>query len=84
MVDSSSATSGSSGMIDDEAVLDALILKADRCSDSLRRAGWSSEEISDALCFDFQRERREPRPALKLPPGIESKIVKLAEVVSKT
>lgn len=84
MVESPSATGGLAGIVDDEAVLDALLLKADRCSDSLSRAGWSSEEISDALCFDFRRERRERRPALNLPPGIASKIVKLAEAVSQS
>ncbi|PKU79906.1 uncharacterized protein LOC110115313 [Dendrobium catenatum] len=84
MVDSSSAPSALFAMVDDEAVLDALLLKADRCSDSLRRAGWSSDDISDALCFDFRRERRERRPALNLPPGIASKIFKLAEAVSRS
>ncbi|PKA56098.1 hypothetical protein AXF42_Ash015583 [Apostasia shenzhenica] len=78
MVDSSS----DSGEVDDEAVLDALLLNADRCSDSLLRAGWSSEEISDAMCFDFRRYRS--RPPLKLPPEIASKIEKLADAVTRT
>ncbi|KAG0471564.1 hypothetical protein HPP92_016110 [Vanilla planifolia] len=79
---SSSASSGSeinACMINDEAMLDALLLNADRCSDSLQRAGWSSDEISEALCFDFRRERP---PMLKLPPGIASKIEKLVQAVS--
>ncbi|PKA65641.1 hypothetical protein AXF42_Ash013055 [Apostasia shenzhenica] len=88
MVDSSSATvvddEAGAGVVDDEAVLDSLLLKADRCSDSLRRAGWSSEEISEALYFDFRRDRRQRRPPLKLPPEIASKIEKLAEVVSRS
>ncbi|KAA8531694.1 hypothetical protein F0562_006589 [Nyssa sinensis] len=40
-------------LLDNQAVLDALLLKADRFSDSLRKAGWSSEDVSDALGFDF-------------------------------
>ncbi|KAG0470019.1 hypothetical protein HPP92_016141 [Vanilla planifolia] len=79
---SSSASSGSeinACMVNDEAMLDVLLLNADRCSDSLQRAGWSSDEISEALCFDFRRERP---PMLKLPPGIASKIEKLVQAVS--
>ncbi|KAJ6989612.1 hypothetical protein NC653_018172 [Populus alba x Populus x berolinensis] len=45
-------------ILDNQAVLDALLLKVDRFSDSLRKAGWSSEEVSDALGFDLDRRRR--------------------------
>ncbi|KAE8701206.1 putative zeaxanthin epoxidase [Hibiscus syriacus] len=52
-------------LLDNQAVLDALLLKADRFSDTLRKAGWSSEEVSDALGFDF-RPGKERKPAKKL------------------
>ncbi|CAA6664956.1 unnamed protein product [Spirodela intermedia] len=62
--DSSFAMAASSALVDSQAVFDSLLLKADRCSDSLRRAGWSSEEVTDALGFDFRRRSRKegPRP----------------------
>ncbi|CAK9166506.1 unnamed protein product [Ilex paraguariensis] len=70
-------------LLDNQAVLDALLLKADRFSDSLRKAGWSSEEVSDALGFDFRPER-ERRPAKKLSPELVERIGKLAESVSRS
>lgn len=68
-------------MLDNQAVLDALLLKADRFSDSLRKAGWSSEEVSDALGFDFRREK-ERKPVKKLSPELVERIEKLAQSVS--
>ncbi|KAF7809830.1 uncharacterized protein G2W53_036573 [Senna tora] len=68
-------------MLDNQAVMDALLLKADRFSDSLRKAGWSSEEVSDALGFDFRREK-ERKPVKKLSPELVERIGKLAESVS--
>ncbi|KAI8542146.1 hypothetical protein RHMOL_Rhmol08G0116300 [Rhododendron molle] len=65
-------------LLDNQAVLDALLLKADRFSDTLRKAGWSSEEVSDALGFDFRPEK-ERRPVKKLSPELVEKIGKLAE-----
>ncbi|KAM0970716.1 hypothetical protein ACFX13_019003 [Malus domestica] len=69
-------------MLDNQAVLDALLLKADRFSDSLRKAGWSSEEVSEALGFNFRPEK-ERKPAKKLSPELVEKIGKLAESVSR-
>ncbi|RWW81057.1 hypothetical protein BHE74_00010579 [Ensete ventricosum] len=43
--------------VDAEAVLDALLVKADVCSDSLLRAGWSSDEFSDVLGLDLGPRR---------------------------
>ncbi|KAJ7944424.1 Rho guanine nucleotide exchange factor 10-like protein [Quillaja saponaria] len=60
-------------LLDNQAVLDALLLKADRFSDSLRKAGWSSEEVSDALGFDFRPEK-ERKLAKKLSPELVEKI----------
>ena len=56
--------------VNSDAVLDALLLKADRCSDSLRRAGLSSEDVSDVLGLDLHRCKERPRPAVRLPPEI--------------
>ncbi|KAL2235128.1 UNVERIFIED_CONTAM: hypothetical protein Sindi_1245000 [Sesamum indicum] len=70
-------------MLDNQSVLDALLLKADRFSDTLRKAGWSSEEVSDALGFDFRREK-EKKPAKKLTPELVERIGKLAESVNRS
>lgn len=70
-------------MIDNQAVLDALLLKADRFSESLRKAGWSSEEVSDAFGFDF-RPGREKKPVKKLSPELVERIGKLAESVTRS
>lgn len=70
-------------LLDNQAVLDALLVKADRFSDSLRKAGWSSEEVSEALGFDFRREKCK-KPAKKLSPELVEKIGKLAESVSRS
>ncbi|KAF8410069.1 hypothetical protein HHK36_002591 [Tetracentron sinense] len=68
-------------LLDSQAVLDMLLLKADRFSDSLRKAGWSSEEVVDALGFDFRLEK-ELKPVKKLSPELVDKIGKLAESFS--
>ncbi|KAF3968373.1 hypothetical protein ACB098_02G163500 [Castanea mollissima] len=70
-------------LLDNQAVLDALLLKADRFSDSLRKAGWSSEEVADALGFDYRPEK-ERKPAKKLSPELVQRIGKLAESVSRS
>ena len=69
--------------VDPDAVLDALLLKADRCSDSLRRAGWSSEDVSDALGLDLRRCKERPRPAVRIPPEIAIKVERLAKSVAR-
>ncbi|KAG2579323.1 uncharacterized protein LOC120677314 [Panicum virgatum] len=68
---------------DPDAVLDALLLKADRCSDSLRHAGWSSEDVSDALGLDLRRRKERPRPAVRIPPEIAIKVERLAKSVAR-
>ncbi|OMO56661.1 hypothetical protein CCACVL1_26370 [Corchorus capsularis] len=70
-------------LLDNQAVLDALLLKADRFSDILRKAGWSAEEVSDALGFDFRPEK-EKKPVKKLSPELVEKIGKLAESVTRS
>ncbi|KAJ4714878.1 Rho guanine nucleotide exchange factor 10-like protein [Melia azedarach] len=70
-------------MLDNQSVLDALLLKADRFSDSLRKSGWSSEEVSEAFGFDFRPEK-ERKPAKKLSPELVERIGKLAESVSRS
>ncbi|KAF3793898.1 hypothetical protein EJ110_NYTH08821 [Nymphaea thermarum] len=66
---------------DSQAVLEGLLLKADYLSDSLRRAGWSSQEVSDALGFDF-RLSQPRKPAKNLPPEFIERIGRLAECVA--
>ncbi|XP_074565550.1 uncharacterized protein LOC141822038 [Curcuma longa] len=71
--------------IDSEAAMDALLVKADHCSDSLRRAGWSSDEVSEALGFDFRQQRpRGKRQPMKIPPEITLKAEKLAKAVTRS
>ncbi|XP_027347885.1 uncharacterized protein LOC113859273 [Abrus precatorius] len=70
-------------LFDNQGILDALLLKTDRFSDSLRKSGWSSEEVSDALGFDF-RPGKGRRPPKKLSPELVERIGKLAESVSRS
>uniref|UniRef100_A0A453KZ19 Knr4/Smi1-like domain-containing protein n=3 Tax=Triticinae TaxID=1648030 RepID=A0A453KZ19_AEGTS len=69
---------------DAEAVLDTLLLKTDRCSDSLRRAGWSSEDVSDALGLDLRRCKEPHRSAVRVPPEIAAKVQRLARTVARS
>ncbi|KAL1196530.1 hypothetical protein V5N11_023220 [Cardamine amara subsp. amara] len=68
-------------ILDHQAVLDVLLLKAARISESLRKSGWSSDEVSDALGFDF-RPAKERKPVKKLSPVLVERIDKLAEWIS--
>ncbi|MFS7947479.1 hypothetical protein Hanom_Chr06g00548761 [Helianthus anomalus] len=68
-------------LLDNQAVLDALLVKANRLAESLRKAGWSSEDVSDAFGFDF-RPAKERKP-VNLSPEVLAKIGRLAESVSK-
>lgn len=70
-------------LVDNQAVLDALLLKTDRFSDLLRKAGWSSEEVSYALGFDYRPEK-ERKPPKKLSPQLVERIGKLAESVTRS
>ncbi|PON79548.1 hypothetical protein TorRG33x02_235570 [Trema orientale] len=49
-------------LVDNQVVLDALLLKVDRFSDSLQKAGWRFEEVSDALGFDFRSRKEKKNP----------------------
>ncbi|KAM0913339.1 hypothetical protein ACQ4PT_012232 [Festuca glaucescens] len=69
---------------DAEAVLDTLLLRTDRCSDSLRRAGWSSEDVSDALGLDLRRCKEPHRSAVRVPPEIAAKVRRLARAVARS
>lgn len=69
-------------IVDSESALDVLLVKTGRCSDSLRRAGWSTDEVTDALGFGLRREKKEKRPAVRIPPEIAQKIEKLAHSVA--
>ncbi|KAJ4812592.1 hypothetical protein LUZ62_025158 [Rhynchospora pubera] len=69
-------------VVDSESALDVLLVKAGRCSDSLRRAGWSSDEVTDALGSGLRRGKKEKRPTVRIPPEIAHKIEKLAHFVA--
>lgn len=69
-------------LMDTEAVLDLLLLKAERFSDWLQRAGWGSEEVSDALGIDFRPEKCR-KPTKKLSPEMAERIERLAESISR-
>ncbi|XP_076959292.1 uncharacterized protein LOC143635317 [Bidens hawaiensis] len=85
IVDVSSAGifDGEMVLVDNQAVLDALLVKADRLSESLQKAGWSSEEVSDAFGFDF-RQVKERKPVKNMSPELVEKIGRLVESVSKS
>lgn len=82
-VSASGLFDGEMVLLDNQAVLDSLLLKADRYSDLLQKAGWSSEEVSEAFGFDFRPEK-EVKPAKKLSPELVERIGKLAESVSRS
>lgn len=69
-------------LVDTESALDVLLVKAGRCSDSLRQAGWSSDEVTDALGSGLRREKKERRTAMRIPPEIAHKMEKLAHSVA--
>ncbi|KAE8655152.1 putative zeaxanthin epoxidase [Hibiscus syriacus] len=70
-------------LLDNQAVLDVLLLKVDRFSDSLQKAGWSSDEVWDALGFDFRLEKGK-KHAKKLSPKLVQKIGELAQSVTRS
>ncbi|KAF5791729.1 hypothetical protein HanRHA438_Chr09g0409781 [Helianthus annuus] len=82
-VSSSGFFDGEMVLLDNQAVLDALLVKANRLSESLQKAGWSSEEVSDAFGFDF-RQVKERKPVRKISPELVEKIGRLVESVSKS
>ncbi|CAN7078444.1 unnamed protein product [Brassica oleracea var. botrytis] len=69
-------------ILDNQTVLDVLLLNVGRLSESLRKTGWSSEEVSDALGFEFRREK-ERKPANILSPELIERVQKLGEWVSR-
>ncbi|KAL9229766.1 hypothetical protein vseg_005199 [Gypsophila vaccaria] len=75
-------------MLDNQSVLDALLLKANRFSDSLRKAGWSSEEVTDVFGFDFRVQDKDKdkdkKTVKKLSPELLARIGKLADSVSRS
>ncbi|GLT31086.1 hypothetical protein SLA2020_058490 [Shorea laevis] len=68
-------------LLDNQTILDALLLKVNRFSESFRNAGWSCEEVLDASRFDFRPEK-ERKPTKKLSPEHVKNIEKLEESVS--
>lgn len=70
-------------LVDNQAILDALLLKTDRFADLLRKSGWSSEEVSEAFGFDLRPEKGR-RLVKKLSPELVERFGKLAESVSRS
>nr|GMC67459.1 Serine/threonine-protein kinase [Ipomoea batatas] len=60
---------GEFALLDNQAVMDSLLVKADRLSDSLRQAGWSSEEVSNVLWLDSRADKQR-KPGGKLSPEL--------------
>nr|XP_043617431.1 uncharacterized protein LOC122589237 [Erigeron canadensis] len=82
-VSSSGFFDGEMVLLDNQAVLDALLLKANRLSECLQKAGWSSEEVSDVFGFDF-KQVKEKKPVKKISPELVEKIGRVVESVSKS
>ncbi|KAF9599964.1 hypothetical protein IFM89_001999 [Coptis chinensis] len=70
------------GFSDSQAVLDTLLLKTDRFSDSLRKSGWSCEEVTDCLGLEFWLEK-EKKLCKELPGEFVKRNGKLVESVSR-
>ncbi|KAJ4756191.1 hypothetical protein LUZ62_090596 [Rhynchospora pubera] len=66
------------GKMDGQDTLDKLFKKTDRCSDSLRRAGWNSDEVLELLRFDGLDRKQQPvrRPQVRLPPKIPLAVIR--------
>ncbi|KAL5705715.1 hypothetical protein ACHQM5_023981 [Ranunculus cassubicifolius] len=85
MVDVSASNffSGEVMLMDKQTILDGLLLKVDRYSEVLRISGWSCEEVTDALSFNFRPEKQR-KSHRKLSAEFVEKIGKLAESVSRS
>jgi hypothetical protein len=77
MVHVAASDMSSDGKIDGQDALEKLLRKADSCSDSLRRAGWNSDEVLELLRLD-DLERRHPvrRPQVRLPPKVPPAVIR--------
>ncbi|KAK7386445.1 hypothetical protein VNO78_26674 [Psophocarpus tetragonolobus] len=68
-------------LLDNEEVLDALVVKAER----LRTSGWTSQEVSDALGFAFDLPPDKGRlPSKKLSPQLLKPTGKLVQSASRS
>lgn len=65
--------------LDNKTILEGLLLKTDSVSNSLRSAGWSSQDIAEIWDLDFPTKR----PTKKFSPELAGKIGKLAENVDR-
>lgn len=61
--------------IDGQDVLEKLLRKTDRCSDSLRRAGWKSDEVLELLRLDLESRKPVRRPQVRLPPKVPLAVI---------
>ncbi|KAJ0239077.1 hypothetical protein HA466_0235840 [Hirschfeldia incana] len=69
-------------VLDNQTVLDVLLLNVSRLSEGLRKTGWSSEEVSDALGFEYRWEK-ERKPVKGLSAELIERVRKLGEWVSR-
>lgn len=65
--------------LDSQTILEGLLLKADLMSNSLRKAGWSSQDIAEIFNIDYPTKK----PAKKISPELAERIGKLAEYVAQ-
>jgi len=65
--------------LDNKTILDGVLLKADSVSNSLRGAGWSTQDIAEIWDFDFPTKK----PTKKFSPELAGRIGKLAENVDR-
>lgn len=80
--DISEMVSGSgsvSVLLDNEEVFDA-----ERFSDSLKKSGWSSEEVKDVLGLYLRPEKKGRKPPKKVATQMVKRIGKLVESASRS
>lgn len=81
MIQASSSPSSDTEEIylDSQTILEGLLLKADLMSNSLRKAGWSSQDIAEIFNIDYPTKK----PVKKISPELAERIGKLAEYVAQ-
>eukprot|EP01018_Ginkgo_biloba_P024256 Gb_09201 [translate_table: standard] len=76
---SSSPLDAEAVFLDSQTILEGLLLKADLMSNSLRKAGWSSQDLAEIFDIDYPIRK----PTKKLSPELVERIGKLAEFVAQ-
>lgn len=68
--------------LDRQSIMEALVLYVNLLSDALRRAGWSTTDVGEALDVELSFRETKRRPPT-VPPRVAARIGKLAEYVSQ-